>query len=674
MCPCGRPTVRARHLVAVALIWATSAAAQAPQDLGSLGLEDLMRLRVQQVFGASERLQPVTEAPSSVTIVTAHEIARHGYRTLADILRSVRGFYISDDRNYGYVGVRGFARPGDYNTRILLLVNGHRINDGVYDQAPVGADLGIDVAIFDRVEIIRGPASSPYGTSAFFAVVNVITRSGASLNGVSADLDAGTLGSGMARLTGGRRFANGVDLAVSGRMERSDGETRLYFPAFDTAATNHGVAAHLDGERVVDVYARLTAGNVALTGVIGERLKDVPTASFGTTFNEQAESEQTRDRRTAIAGQYNSLFGGTHLVLDAGFDRYDYEGRYPFVSDNAAYPVLLNRDRAQGIRWNGGIRLVRQLPGAQALTAGGEFYDNLRQNQSSIYNDPGVPSVEALHSSRQAAVYVQDEIRVRPWLLLNGGVRYDRYERFHRATPRAAVIVSPSTSASFKYLYGEAFRAPNAYELYYYGTTPPELQPEFVRTNEFAWEQYTGEWLRTSASVYHYVASQLITFGSFPSDTSVPLFGFVNDSVIKARGLELEGEIRTKRGLQVLASYVLQDARPAGASAALTNSPGHLAKARIEVPMGPRAFASAEWQFMAERSTLAGGTVGAVSVVNLAAGWPIARTLTLTGSIRNLFDHAYADPGSDEHLPDSIPQTGRTARVGLRWAITGPLR
>ena len=194
-----------------------------------------MRIEVQRVFGASERLQPVTEAPSSVTIVTAREIARYGYRTLADILRSVRGFYVSDDRNYSYVGVRGFSRPGDYSTRVLVLVNGHRVNDAVYDQAPVGSDLGLDVAMFERVEIIRGPASSLYGTSAFFAVVNIITRNGASLNGVAVDVDAGTLGTGMARVSGGKRLANGVDFALSGTMERSEGDTRLYFPAFDAA-------------------------------------------------------------------------------------------------------------------------------------------------------------------------------------------------------------------------------------------------------------------------------------------------------------------------------------------------------------------------------------------------------------------------------------------------------
>ena len=178
---------------------------------------------MQQVFGASDRLQPVTEVPSSVTIVTADEISRYGYRTLADILRGVRGFYVTDDRNYSYVGARGFNRPGDYSTRVLLLVNGHRVNDNVYDQASVGAEFGIDAAMFERVEIIRGPASSLYGTNALFAIVNVVTRTGASLNGASFDVDAGTLGTQLVRGSAGRRLANGMDFALSGTYERSDG-------------------------------------------------------------------------------------------------------------------------------------------------------------------------------------------------------------------------------------------------------------------------------------------------------------------------------------------------------------------------------------------------------------------------------------------------------------------
>ena len=101
-----------------------------------------MKLDAGQVFGASERLQPVTEAPASVSFITAEEIARYGYRTLADILRGVRGMYVTDDRNFSLIGTRGFAKPGDYNSRILLLVNGHRVNDNVFGQAEIGAEFG----------------------------------------------------------------------------------------------------------------------------------------------------------------------------------------------------------------------------------------------------------------------------------------------------------------------------------------------------------------------------------------------------------------------------------------------------------------------------------------------------------------------------------------------------
>ena len=113
-----------------------------------------------------------------MTIVTAGEIKRYGYRTLADILRSVRGFFVTYDRNYDYVGVRGFGRPGDYNSRVLLLVDGHRINDNVYDTASIGTEFPVDVDLIDRMEIIPGPSSSLYGNNAFFGVINIITRKG----------------------------------------------------------------------------------------------------------------------------------------------------------------------------------------------------------------------------------------------------------------------------------------------------------------------------------------------------------------------------------------------------------------------------------------------------------------------------------------------------------------
>src|SRR3984885_208261 len=168
-------TMTYRSVALVLVLLLAPSAAEAQQPLPEMSLEELVRLDAGRVFGASERLQPVTEAPASVSFITAEDIARYGYRTLADILQGVRGMYVTNDRNFSYLGTRGFGNPGDSNSRVLLLVNGHRVNDNVYGQAEIGAEFGIDPALFERVEIIRGPASSLYGDSAFFAVVHVIT-------------------------------------------------------------------------------------------------------------------------------------------------------------------------------------------------------------------------------------------------------------------------------------------------------------------------------------------------------------------------------------------------------------------------------------------------------------------------------------------------------------------
>jgi outer membrane receptor for ferrienterochelin and colicins len=147
-------------------------------SLLDMSLEDLMLIDIDSVYGASGFKQKVTEGPASVTIIISEEIQRYGYRTLANILRNVQGFYVSYDRNYSYLGERGFGLPGQYNNSIALLVDGHRLNDNIYDGALIGTEFPIDVDLIDRVEVIRGPNSSLYVASAFLGVVNIITKQG----------------------------------------------------------------------------------------------------------------------------------------------------------------------------------------------------------------------------------------------------------------------------------------------------------------------------------------------------------------------------------------------------------------------------------------------------------------------------------------------------------------
>ena len=336
----------------------------AQQPLPDLSLEELMRIDAGRVFGASERLQPVTEAPASVSFITAEEIARYGYRTLADILRGVRGMYVTDDRNFSLLGTRGFAKPGDYNSRILLLVNGHRVNDNVFGQAEIGAEFGIDPALFERVEIIRGPASSLYGDSAFFGVVNVITRSGASLDGVALAFDAGTLGTRLARVSAGRRFANGVDVAVSGTYEQSAGVNRLYFPAFDAPATNHGIAEGLDGERVGQFYGQLQLQEPHLHRRLRTAAEGCPDGVV-----------RHRVQRPAIArADHRSAHAGRCRVLARLQCPRPHAARPPSINfpttapipmpGSAPAPFVVARNSVLGTRWTAGARLIAGLAAA----------------------------------------------------------------------------------------------------------------------------------------------------------------------------------------------------------------------------------------------------------------------------------------------------------------------
>ena len=138
---CSRLVRRAYSILALSLaiglptadVNATPTAA----DLTELPLEALMNIEVPKVYGASKLEQKETEAPASVTIVTADEIKKYGDRTLADVLRSVPGFNVSYDRDYAFLGTRGLSL-GDFNDRVLLLVDGHRVNNNYNDGAAIG--------------------------------------------------------------------------------------------------------------------------------------------------------------------------------------------------------------------------------------------------------------------------------------------------------------------------------------------------------------------------------------------------------------------------------------------------------------------------------------------------------------------------------------------------------
>src|SRR5262249_31775253 len=256
----------------------TPPSAEKPIEAPELSLEQLMKLEVPIVEAASKYKQKITEAPSSVTVIHSEEGQRYGYRTLANVLDSVRGFYVSYDRTYSFLGVRGF-NPADYNSRVLLMIDGHRINNSLSDGASIGTEFLLDVDLIDRVEIIRGPGSSLYGNNAFLGVINVITRRGSAMNGVGGELsgEIASFDTYKGRVTYGHKFKNDLEVLLSGSIYDSAGQKDLFYKEFNTPENNNGIAHKADDDAYKSFFGSIAYHDFTVEGGYISREKGNPT-------------------------------------------------------------------------------------------------------------------------------------------------------------------------------------------------------------------------------------------------------------------------------------------------------------------------------------------------------------------------------------------------------------
>jgi iron complex outermembrane receptor protein len=645
------------------LLAAAPAAAQgtSASDLTAMSLEDL--LSVQVVSVASRFPQDVREAPASITVVTAQEIRRFGHRTLADVLRSVRGLYTTYDRNYAYIGIRGFSRPGDYNTRVLLLLDGQRLNDQVYDMAPIGTDFPVDVSLVDRVEVIRGPASSLYGTNAFLAVINVVTRTGALLSGLRVETAAGSLATRGATVSFGKVFRQG-EMLVSASGLASSGIERLYYPEFDNGEPEGGLAVGLDGDEAVKMFGSMSLGRVSVRAGLSNRTKHVPTGSFDTAFNDPLHTNT--DKRAYVHVDFDGSLGkGWTGVARAAYDYYGFEGDYPYRDGYPEPIIFLDRNDSRTVA--GEITLRRRVAGRHLFSVGGEVRRQFRNVMFAA--DPYETTLDVNAPSTISGAYLQDEVRLSSWLLANAGLRLDHYPGFGaHVTPRAALVFLPRPETSVKLLYGRAFRAPNKYELLYYPTqSGSTLERERVHSTEVVWEEYVSSRVRTAVSLFTYTAAGIIEQTARQNDTTTDLY-FVNAGRVSGNGFEMEVEGKLPGSVTAHAGYTYARVRNVASGTPFSNSPRHLVKTGVQVPFAEVTL-GLEGQYVSSRRTLTGDSLAGVFLPNLTVSTSTARRVRLTVSLYNASNAAYSDPGAEEHAQASLPQDGRTAvaRLHIRF-------
>jgi outer membrane receptor for ferrienterochelin and colicins len=643
------------------LMFAATAVAQETKDLSEASLEELTNI---QVYSASKHMQSARDAPSSVTIITAGQIQKYGYRTLGDILRGVRGFNITSDRNYSYVGVRGFERLGDWNSRVLLLIDGHRTNDHIFGQAMIGSEFLVDVDMIERVEVIRGPSSSLYGASAFFAVINVITRK-PQLKGWELSIEQASFDTYKGRASYGGNY-KGIDLLLSGSFYNSEGQT-LFFPEFDNPATNNGITRNVDYESSQHILANVSFRGFTLQGLFSARDKGAPTAYFGAVFNDPRT--RSLDYHQYFDLSYvHSIGEKWDLVARASFDQSRLEGPLAFFTGLPDGSVALDKYSDRGNWWLGEVQLSRTLQ-KHKITFGSELTDNLRQDQG-YYAAVGKVFTVNLASSLNSALYAQDEFVITHTVSLSGGLRYDHYANFGGTTnPRLGLIYHPFQPTTFKLLYGSAFRAPEVYENF--PTVGPLyannllLKPETIQSLEGVIEQGFGQRFKLSGSVFRNRIRDLI---SLETDAGTGKLVYRNFEEVQITGVEIEFSGHSSKGFEGTTSFTFADANDIrAADQELPNSVRHMAKLNLIAPLiQKRLFGALDAQYTGSRSTLKENTVAGFAVFNVTLlGHMLGRHIDISTSIYNIMDKKYFDPGRPEDVQDAIQQDGRNFRVKL---------
>jgi len=652
-------------LIGSVLISASLAVAQQPTpppqkaavDSSTMDLEQLMKIEI--VVAGSKRAQQSRDVASFVSVISAAEIREHGYRTLADMLRTLPGFYVSNDRNYSYIGVRGFSRPGDFNSRILLLLNGLRTNESVYDLAYIGEEFSVDVDLIERVEVIRGPSSALYGSNAFFAVINVVTRPGSSLAGTEVSTSAASFGTYSGRASYGHTFVNDLDLLVSATY--SDGKGRnLYYPEYDTPLTSNGLANGADHEGFHKLLVTASKGDFSFQANSVSREKGLPIPLFASLFNDKRT--RTTDELRLASLSFNRTFsdsGSFSTRLHAG--RYSYEGEY-------AYQPGTNKDLAIGEWWGLDVDAAHRIGSRQFLTFGAEYRDNFKQIQTNFDPEPYLLYSYVRNKFTRWGVFAQDEIKLAEPLVLYAGVRVDQYKGFGSAiSPRVALIYTPSPKTTFKLLAGRAFRAPNMFELYYETAAiqykaNPLLKPEHIESFELIAQRFIGGGAQISASAFTNRLTGLTDQRLDPADS---LLVFQNVGEAHSRGLELGLGVNRGHGLTGQLSYSLQRTVDRATGTTLTNSPGQVVQLQLRSPiLGSRVVAALDAQHVSERLTLV-GSAGSHTLTNFSLFAPKTfGRFDLSATVYNLFAARYGDPVSaTRYGQDIIQQDGRSFRV-----------
>jgi outer membrane receptor for ferrienterochelin and colicins len=625
-------------------------------DLLSMDIESLMNVEVTTASRFSDKL---SEAPSIMSVVTSDELRRFGGLTLGEILDRVTGL----TRTSQYFTDRSLiAARGDQTKtaggHILFLINGRPTREVM--EGGIISDLleSFPVAILDHIEVIRGPGSVLYGSNAFSAVINLITKK-ANANSVSAE---GLGGVGGAVASSAQLMYKRGDFSAVGAAQLHEAPDWPVVYTVPPSQRDIPVAPHVPNVQDVDVVDR-GVGSYLGMNYKGLSLMSAFTEWQSTAFVQGNVGETRLTRDFANLGYDRNITKNWEMSFNGTFTRTTF-GETP-------YPSALRVSNEFIAEWTNLITLSKK----DRLTVGGLFN---RIAGTEYYTGGPVTTISAQGNRPGGAFYAQLDHQLFSDVKLIGGVQSNKIGSLALSTvPRAGIVWTPRKWASFKVLYGQAFRAPSLDEnlLNRPGVVGnPNLLPEKVATIDVGFVVQSGRY-----------EGDIDYFNSKQTDSIVAVLGsparYVNLGELTFNGVELEGKYYFQKNFFAQGSFLYQTNVTGTGATDVTPIPNFGGKGGIsyEVSNGLTAslFDVSDGPINGY-ATSVNPVQGTHNVVNAEVRYDLAKRLHFSDRndvafslhATNLIGHPIWLPGWGFNSIDTIPvQQGRVIYAGLVFSL-----
>lgn len=591
-------------------------------DATTIPLEELVETKF---IPASHIANQISNASSAVSIVTAQDIKDYGYRTLSQILASMKGLHVADMVSYGLVGGRGFPN-NDYAGRIIVLIDGYRADDSYFGQAYLGNDSLLDVSLIERVEYIPGGGSAGYGDGALLGAINIITKKGSDIGGTQVALGFGKHQVHQQRVSVGETLDNGANLLIS---------------ASAFSADNSILKKSDNDEKSKRFFAKYDAQNFSFLGAYAKRSIGEP------TYNTASESFfEHADENAFLLFKYHTDIA-SHLKLSTSF----WYGQYTYYSYFLNPLVSIDHGTTTAHWYGGDVMLIGTWFDNHTISIGTSYRNDYKWLFKDAYNDMqmGVEDVYRAEVSprKTYSVYAYDDFIVTPTLSLNYGLRYENSNNsISYASPRVALIYKPWEETVFKLSAGTTNRQATPFD------GGEWSKPEQAKTVELVVEQQLGWQTKLTGSLYQYRVSNRIDRYSLDA--------------IETKGAEIEFEKHWDNGTRLKASYARQNANESDGEH-LGYSPRNLAKVMASTPLFDNALRlGVEAHYTDKYLYYTGIDVhrDAYTMVNInLLARRIAPNLDVNFLVHDVFNK------TDQEADTQLPQSGRTFWLEMEYTF-----